>query len=190
MIRWNIRLGIGRSLDHSRRASLQGFQLLGSLGDFNLHRLSLFQNGLLQAGSLHHNIFQNLSFQNLVFQNLGLLNLERRGRWHFQAIRQILRGSCEPHGGLDHFAETLHRRDIACAERIRFSGKKFKDSQHLVVVDDWHHYHGRNSHLAAHVAIYPDIALGVVAAQRLPRPHAFPGKSEFRRKQRAQFRSG
>jgi hypothetical protein len=51
-----------------------------------------------------------------------------------------------------------------------------------------HDDHGRNPHLAADVAIYAGIALGIVAAQRLARAHALAGESKLGGQQSAQLR--
>jgi len=78
-----------------------------------------------------------------------------------------------------HFTETMQGREIALLKGIDLAGKKFEDSQDLIVANDGQHRYGGDAELAAAFTIHTRIAIGIIAAQRQARAHAFAGEPEF-----------
>jgi hypothetical protein len=132
-------------------------------------------------GLFYHQIAEELSLLHFGLASRGFLLLPR---WFGQFFGRVREPNCRFH----HFTQSLDGREITLAKCVRLAGKKFENTEYLIVIDDRHHQNGSDSQLPADFAIDAGVALGIVAAQELARAHTLTGQSKLCGEQRAQFR--
>jgi hypothetical protein len=80
--------------------------------------------------------------------------------------------------GEDHsLRQTLHHSDIAFIKGEGAGGKNFQQSNNFALILDGSRKNRADSKLPASVSIDAGIGFRVVATQRRPSAHAFPGES-------------